>query len=173
MSKCEGLAGEELTKCRNMKSDMSGWAMRLIGVIALLFGIAVIWQPSYIVWLLGGLMITVGILILVTQRTYLLPIVLLVAGGGILFYPSFLMYAILVIALVVGFIIAFQEPRTPTKMGIGLGIAVIGLLIWVMPNLMGTILGIGLIFAGVILLVGGNIGEVPVVGGEWKRLRGK
>jgi len=173
MSKCDGLAGDELAKCRNLKSDMSGWTVRLIGLIALLFGIAVIWQPKYIVWLLGGLMILMGVVILFTQKTYLIPIVLLVAGGGILFYPAFLLYAILIIALVLGFVIAFQEPRTPTKTGIGIGVAVLGILIWALPNLMGTILGIALVFFGIILLVGGNIGEVPVVGGEWKRLRGR
>jgi hypothetical protein len=173
MGKCDGLAGDELAKCRNIKSDMGGWTIRLIGVIALLFGILVIWQPQYIVWLLGGLMILIGVLILFSQKTYLIPIVLLVAGGGILFYPAFLLYAVLIIALVLGFVIAFQEPRTTTKTGIGIGVAVLGVITWALPNLMGTILGIALVFFGIILLVGGNIGEVPVIGGEWKRLRSK
>lgn len=170
---CEGLTGEELRKCKSIHSDSPVWATRLIGLLALLFGVLIIWQPSFIVWLLGGLLIMAGLLVLITQKTYLLPIIMIIAGGGILLYPSFLLYVILVMALVIGFVVALQEPRTPTKTGLGIAVAVMGLLIWLMPSLMATLIGISLIFVGIVVLVGGNIGEIPIAGGEWKRLRGK
>jgi hypothetical protein len=169
MTDCKGLVGNELDKCRNLNRS-EGFSLpsgRIIGLVTLLFGVILLWQPKLIVWLLGGLLILIGVIYVISKKTIILPAICVISGIVIIMYPNFLQWAILVIAMLMGFVIAFQEPKTKTKQGIGFAVAVIGAMLFLIPTLLGTLVGVVLILAGCIFLVGGDFADFG-----WKKWTG-
>jgi hypothetical protein len=128
---------------------------RWMGGIAVVFGLLVLWQPLYLSWILGGLLIIIGLVGLLLKKTVIIPVIMLVIGAVIIFLPSLIIWTVALAFIVIGLVFGLMRTGNKLRQGIGLTGALVGLLIIVMPSLLGLIAGIALIGLGFVILVGG------------------